>query len=76
MEHRSDATKQGIVRMCVFILQTLSGENNFGPRLSRTFDRQDQLPASIRLSNWKGTYGDFLIAVGILPSPAGRFSCV
>ncbi len=29
-EYKSDASKQGVVRMCAFLLQTLSVEKNFG----------------------------------------------
>lgn len=63
IEYRAESTKQGIVRMCVFILQTLSAEENFGKRLNKSFDAQELLPATMRLTNWSGTHGDFLIAV-------------
>ncbi len=63
IENRADPTKQGIVRMCVFILQTLSVEKSFGERLNSTFQKQEALPPSIRIENWTGTYGDFLIVV-------------
>jgi hypothetical protein len=63
IEYRFDPAKQGIVRMCVFVLQTLSAEENFGAALNKPFDRQETLPTSIRLLNWRGTKGDFLIAV-------------
>jgi hypothetical protein len=63
LEYRLDASKQGIVRMCVFILQTLSVEPNFGKSLNKRFEAQDTLPPSIRLQSFHGTYADFLIQV-------------
>jgi High-temperature-induced dauer-formation protein len=61
IENRADPAKQGVVRMCVFVLQTLSVEVGFGERLKKSFAKQETLPQSIRIDNWKGTYGDFLI---------------
>jgi hypothetical protein len=61
IEHRTDPSKQGLVRMCVFILQTMSVEPAFGRNLNKKFDAQETLPASIRLSSFRGTYADFLI---------------
>ena len=63
IENRLDASKQGIVRMCVFVLQTLSVEENFGNQLNKAFKNQETLPAAIRIDNWNGTYGDFLVVV-------------
>lgn len=63
LEYKLDASKQGVVRMCVFLLQTLSVEPNFGKNLNNKFEAQDTLPATIRLQNFNGTYGDFLIHV-------------
>lgn len=61
IEHKTDPSKQGLVRMCVFILQTMSVETVFGKNLNKKFDAQETLPPSIRLSNFRGTYADFLI---------------
>lgn len=63
MEYKTDTSKQGVVRMCVFVLQTLSVEPNFGKRLNKNFELQDTLPPSIRLANFHGTYADHLIIV-------------
>ncbi|EER27733.1 hypothetical protein D8B26_006164 [Coccidioides posadasii str. Silveira] len=60
-EYKTDPSKHGIVKMCIFLLQTLSVEPNFGRNLFKKFEAQDTLPPSIRLSNFRGTYGDFLI---------------
>ncbi|EXJ91770.1 hypothetical protein A1O3_00320 [Capronia epimyces CBS 606.96] len=61
IEHKTDVSKQGIVRMCVFVLQTMSVEPSFGNNLNKKFEAQDTLPPSIRLNNFRGTYADFLI---------------
>lgn len=71
LEYKTDASKQGVVRMCVFILQTLSVETNFGSSLNTRFGGQDTLPASIRIPNFHGTYADFLIHVS---RPSNCFS--
>jgi hypothetical protein len=61
IEHKTDSSKQGLVRMCVFILQTMSVEPAFGKNLNKKFDAQETLPGSIRLPSFKGTQADFLI---------------
>lgn len=66
MEFKSDTSKQGVVRMCVFILQTLSVEKNFGTSLNKRFEGQESLPASVRISGFNGTYADYLIHVRII----------
>lgn len=69
LEHKADASRQGVVRMCAFLLQTLSVEKNFGVNLNKYFETQDALPPSIRVPNFSGTYADFLIHVGFFPAP-------
>lgn len=49
--------------MCVFVLQTLSVEQNFGKNLNKRFDAQETLPPAIRLTSFRGTYADYLINV-------------
>ena len=61
IENRLDPTKQGIVRMCIFVLQTLSVEQSFGTRLNEPFKKQETLPSTMRIDKWSGSYGDFLI---------------
>lgn len=61
IENRLDPTKQGIVRMCIFVLQTLSVEPSFGSRLNQPFKNQETLPSVMRIDHWNGSYGDFLI---------------
>ena len=65
-DYKLDPSKQGIVRMCVFVLQTLSTEPNFGKLLNQDFETQDTLPATIKLVDFRGTYADFLIIVSHL----------
>ncbi|KAI0201275.1 high-temperature-induced dauer-formation protein-domain-containing protein [Astrocystis sublimbata] len=60
-EYKLDASKQGVVRMCAFLLQTLSVEKNFGVNLNKHFGAPDTLPPVIRIPNFAGTYGDFVI---------------
>ena len=64
IDQRNDPTKQGLVRMCIFVLQTLSVEPQFGKSLNKTFEGQESLPPSIRIPNFHGTYADYLITVG------------
>lgn len=63
MEYRANQSKQGVVRMCVLVLQTLSAEAQFGQGLNQKFESQDALPASIRLQGFNGSYADFVIIV-------------
>lgn len=63
LEYKSDASKQGVVRMCAFLLQTLSVEKNFGVNLNKHFEAQETLPPVIRLQGFRGTYADFIIQV-------------
>lgn len=63
LEYRTDTAKQGVVRMCVFVLQTMSTEERFGAGLNKRFEGQDSLPATLKIENFSGTYADFLICV-------------
>ncbi|KAI0408205.1 high-temperature-induced dauer-formation protein-domain-containing protein [Xylaria palmicola] len=77
-EHKLDTSRQGVVRMCAFLLQTLSVENNFGINLNKEFGAQDTLPAVIRIPNFKGTYGDFLIQsiYNLITRSQGKLSAI
>ncbi|OJJ06965.1 hypothetical protein ASPVEDRAFT_141725 [Aspergillus versicolor CBS 583.65] len=59
--YKSDPAKQGVVRMCIFILQTMSVEPTFGKSLNNKFEAQETLPQSIRVPGFRGSYADFLI---------------
>ncbi|POS88030.1 high-temperature-induced dauer-formation protein, partial [Erysiphe pulchra] len=78
IEFKVDSSKQGIVRMCVFILQTLSVEPNFGKNLYKRFEAQETLPPTIRLQNFKGTYADFLIQsiYNIITTSKGKLTAI
>ncbi|KAK3814589.1 MAG: high-temperature-induced dauer-formation protein-domain-containing protein [Linnemannia elongata] len=47
--------------MCACMLQTLSKDRAFGHTLNRPFDGHASLPANVRIHNFHGTYGDYLI---------------
>ena len=66
IEHRDDPSKQGLVRMCIFVLQTLSAESSFSLKLNKQFQGHETLPQSIRIPSFRGTYMDFLIIVSQL----------
>ncbi|KAI6249112.1 Ubp5-interacting protein [Erysiphe necator] len=78
IEFKIDSSKQGIVRMCVFILQTLSVEPNFGKNLRKKFEAQETLPPTIRLQNFNGTYADFLIQsiYNIITTSKGKLTAI
>ncbi|KAF3770686.1 hypothetical protein M406DRAFT_285421 [Cryphonectria parasitica EP155] len=61
LENKNDASKQGVVRMCAFLLQTLSVEKSFGVNLNKNFEAQETLPPVVRIQGFRGTYADFLI---------------
>ena len=65
IEAKDDPSKQGIVRMCVFILQTLSVEEKFGRKLNWAFTFQETLPSVLQIPNFHGSYADFLIGVSL-----------
>lgn len=67
IEYRNDPSKQGVVKLCIFILQTLSVEASFGKSLNISFEAQDTLPTSIRLTPFRGSYADYLIIVSLPP---------
>ncbi|KAF1918851.1 high-temperature-induced dauer-formation protein-domain-containing protein [Ampelomyces quisqualis] len=78
IDQRNDPAKQGLVRMCVFVLQTLSVEPNFGKSLNKTFEGQESLPPSIRIPNFHGTYADYVITsiYTLLTTSKGRLDAV
>lgn len=78
LEYKLDSSKQGIVRMCVFILQTLSVETNFGTSLNKRFEVQDTLPASIRVANFNGSYADYLLhsIYSIISTSQGKLTAI
>lgn len=61
LDAKNDGSKQGLVRMCAFLLQTLSVEKNFGLNLNKPLAAQETLPAVMRIQGFRGSYADFLI---------------
>ncbi|AEO56437.1 hypothetical protein MYCTH_65705 [Thermothelomyces thermophilus ATCC 42464] len=78
LEYKNDASKQGLVRMCAFLLQTLSVEKNFGVNLNKSFEAQDTLPPAIRIAGFRGTYADFLIQsiYALITTSQGRLTAI
>jgi High-temperature-induced dauer-formation protein len=78
LEYRLDTSKQGVVRMCVFLLQTLSVETNFGTGLNMKFVGQESLPASIRITPFGGSYADYLVhsIFTIITTSQGKLTAV
>ncbi|CAO3591862.1 unnamed protein product [Absidia cylindrospora] len=76
VESKSNIAQVGVVRMCAFILQTLSSEREFGIKLNTTFTGHSSLPALARLPAFHGTYGDYLIIsiVNLIASTHGSLS--
>ncbi|KAF0344411.1 ubp5 interacting protein ftp10 [Gigaspora margarita] len=62
MENKHDQAQLGFVRMCAFILQTLSADRNFGMKLNKQFEGHGSLPSTVRISAFNtGTYADYMI---------------
>lgn len=76
IDQRNDPSKQGLVRMCIFVLQTLSVEPQFGKSLNKTFEGQESLPASIRIPNFHGAYADYVITVSTTMKDYTSANCV
>ncbi|KID98536.1 high-temperature-induced dauer-formation protein, partial [Metarhizium majus ARSEF 297] len=78
LEYKNEPAKQGVVRMCAFLLQTLSVDSKFGPSLNKQFEGQDSLPVGIRINGFKGTYCDFLIhsIYNLITSSQGSFTAI
>lgn len=55
------AAKHGVLRMCVFVLQTFSAEAAFAAKLNQPFKHTETLPLLMRVPNFHGSYADFLI---------------
>lgn len=55
------AAKHGVLRMCVFVLQTFSAEAAFAAKLNQPFKHTETLPVLMRVPNFHGSYADFLI---------------
>jgi len=78
LEYKNEPSRQGIVRMCAFLLQTLSVETTFGLSLNKTFEGQHSLPPSIRINGFHGSYADFLIQsiYTLITTSQGKLSAI
>lgn len=78
MEHKLDPAKQGVVKMCAFLLQTLSAEPGLGPRLNKEVNTPETLPVAIRIPGFSGSYAEFLIQsiYSIITTSQGKFTTV
>lgn len=61
--YAKESHMEGIGRVCVFCLQTLSAEPGFGQMLNRPFDAHNTLPVNIQIKNFHGKYSDYFITV-------------
>ncbi|KAG0232444.1 hypothetical protein BGW42_008162 [Actinomortierella wolfii] len=61
MENKLDPSHIGVVRMCACMLHTLSSDRAFGSSLNKPFDGHASLPSNMRIPNFHGTYGDYLV---------------
>jgi hypothetical protein len=78
LEYKNEPSKHGVVRMCAFLLQTLSVETQFGANLNKEFEGQHSLPPSIRINGFRGTYADFLLQsiYALITTSQGKLSAV
>ncbi|TGZ84459.1 hypothetical protein EX30DRAFT_313048 [Ascodesmis nigricans] len=78
VEYRQDPSKAGVVRMCIFVLQTLSTEANFGKSLNKRFEVQNTLPQSVRIPGFCGTFADYLLIsiYMLITTSKGKLSAV
>lgn len=78
LEYKVEPSKQGIVRMCAFLLQTLSVEATFGASLNKSFEGQQSLPPSIRINTFKGSYADYLVQsiYNLITKSQGKLSAI
>ncbi|KAF2171088.1 hypothetical protein M409DRAFT_35897 [Zasmidium cellare ATCC 36951] len=61
IDSKDDPSKQGVLRMCIYVLQTLSTEDKFAQQLNTWFRHPETLPPVMRIANFHGSYVDFLI---------------
>ncbi|KAF2864569.1 hypothetical protein K470DRAFT_254202 [Piedraia hortae CBS 480.64] len=78
MAYKDEPAKQGLIRMCALILQTLSVDSSFGKRLNKVFVGQDSLPASVKINHFHGSYADFLVTTihTLMTTTKGRLDSI
>nr|POE87499.1 ubp5-interacting protein [Quercus suber] len=65
VEAKDDMAKHGVLRLCILLLQTLSQDKEFATRLNVPLIGAESLPARLKITNFHGSYADFLILVRI-----------
>ena len=73
--YAKESQMEGIGRVCVFCMQTMSAELSFGQMLNRPFEAHNALPQSIQIKNFHGKYSDYFISVGLLIPADAPFEC-
>ncbi|KAK9332145.1 high-temperature-induced dauer-formation protein-domain-containing protein [Lipomyces starkeyi] len=82
---RLDVSRVGLVRLCAYVLQTISCDSVFCVRLNKSFDSHHALPSSMRISGWDsssagsgGTYADYLLLsiYSLITTSKGRLSAL
>lgn len=75
-ENKLDPSQVGLVRMCSFMLQTLSSDRTFSVKLNKPFEGHPSLPSNIKIPNFQGSYGDYLILTifSLIASSKGTLS--
>nr|POE72805.1 protein hid1 [Quercus suber] len=61
VEAKDDMAKHGVLRLCILLLQTLSQDKEFATRLNMPLAGAESLPARLKITNFHGSYADFLI---------------
>ncbi|KAK9462212.1 high-temperature-induced dauer-formation protein-domain-containing protein [Lipomyces oligophaga] len=61
--YRIDSGRTGLVRLCIYVLQTISADPVFSVRLNKSFEAHDSLPSFMRISGWSrySSYADYLL---------------
>lgn len=72
VDGKENPAKQNVLRMCVFILQTLSIEERFGQKLNQPFLLSETLPQTLQIPKFHGSYADFTISVSRLFVPSSE----
>ncbi|KAI8967237.1 high-temperature-induced dauer-formation protein-domain-containing protein [Mycotypha africana] len=73
-ESKDKLSSTGLIRMCAFMLQTLSSNKEYSIKLNKPFTTHSYLPASVRIYAFNGSYADYLIIsiFSLIASTQGR----
>lgn len=78
--YRLDASRTGLVRLCIYVLQTISADSVFSVRLNRQFDSHNALPSSMQISGWEpaASYADYLLITtySLMSSSNGKLAAL